>query len=115
MTTESFTPFVEQPPRLNQPWRLAVAAAEVIVAVVAVLFGIAAWKHGVTTMITPLGAGQPPLRSTIFYGNWMSIGITLVTVAALLGLDAIRECVLALRTRSTRQTPEFTVAPPPAA
>jgi hypothetical protein len=116
VSTESSTlSGVEGPaPRLNQPWRFAVAAGEVVLAVVAVVFSTVAWKHGVTTMVTPLGAGQPPLRSTIFYGNWMSIGILLVTVAAILVLDAIRECVLALRTRSRRQPPEFMVAPPPA-
>jgi hypothetical protein len=116
VSTEAVTPTdVEEPaPRLHQPWRFAVAAGEVVLAVVAVVFSIIAWRHGVTKMVTPLGAGQPPLVSTIFYGDWMSIGITLVTVAAILVLDAIRECVLALRTRTRRQPPEVTVAAPPA-
>jgi hypothetical protein len=113
VSTDSVTPSVVGEPRLNQPWRFAVAAGEVVLTVVAVIFSIVSWKHGVTTMITPLSAGQPPLRSTIFYGNWMSIGILLDTVAAILVLDAIRECVLAIRTRSRRQPPEYTAAPPP--
>ena len=83
------------PVRLNQPWRAFVAVGEIVVAVAAVIVGIACWRHGVTTLITPLGNGQPPLRSTIFYGNWMASGIGLVTVAALLVLDAIREVLLA--------------------
>jgi hypothetical protein len=80
--------------------------------VVAVVFGVILWRHGVTTMVTPLGANQPPLVSTIFYGNWMAIGIGLVTVAAVLVLDAIREVLLAVRTRRTKQPPVYTVAPP---
>lgn len=102
------------PARLNQPWRAFVALAELIVAAAAVIGGIALWRHGVTTMITPLGNGAPPLRSTIFYGNWMAEAIGLVTVAAVLVLDAIREVVLALRTRDHAEPPEYTVAVPPA-
>lgn len=82
-------------------------------AVAAVIVGIVCWRHGVTTMVTPLGNGQPPLRSTIFYGNWMAEGIGLVTVAAVLVLDAIREVLLALRTRDRPEPPEYTVVPPP--
>src|SRR5262249_36931100 len=51
-------------PRLDQPWRYAVAGAEIVVAVVAVVFAIMLWHDGVTTMVTPLGSGQPPLVST---------------------------------------------------
>ena len=99
-------------PRLDQPWRFGVAAGEVVLAAVAVLFGILLWRHGVKTMVTPLGNGKPPLVSTIFYGDWMAMGIGLVTVAAVLVLDAIREIVLATRTRTRREPPEVTVAPP---
>lgn len=105
---------VSNPGRLHQPWRALVAAGELIVAAAAVIVGIACWRHGVTTMVTPLSGGQPPLRSTIFYGDWMAGGIGLVTVAALLVLDAIRETALAVRTRSRPEPPEYTVAAPPA-
>ncbi|HVV21109.1 MAG TPA: hypothetical protein VHF06_16855 [Pseudonocardiaceae bacterium] len=97
---------------LHQPWRAAVAAGEVVVAVAAVIIGVTCWRHGVTTMVTPLGNGQPPLTSTIFYGSWMAGGIGLVTVAALLVLDAIREVLLAVRTRRRPEPPEITVARP---
>lgn len=101
------------PVRLNQPWRAVVAVVELIVAAVAVVIGIACWQRGVTTMISPLGNGQPPLRSTIFYGNWMAGGVGLVTVAAILVLDAIRQLLLAVRTRRRPEPPEYTAAPPP--
>jgi hypothetical protein len=99
-------------PGLNQPWRGLVAVGEVVVAVVAVVFGVVCWHNGITTMVTPLGNGQPPLVSTIFLGNWMAAGIGLVVVAAFLVLDALRQTLLAVRTRRRPQPPEFTVAPP---
>jgi hypothetical protein len=100
--------------RLDQPWRAAIAAGEVVVAVLAVLAGLELWGVGVTTLITPLGPGQPPLVATIFYGNWMAYAILLVTAAAILVLDAIREILLAVRTRTKPLPPEETVAPLPA-
>lgn len=99
-------------PRLNQPWRGILAAGEVVLAVVAVVFGIVCWHKGVTTMVTPLGNGAPPLVSTIFLGNWMAGAIGLVTVAAFLVLDALRQVMLAVRTRRRPQPPEVTVAEP---
>ncbi len=104
---------MDSAPRLNQPWRFAVAVAELAVAAVAVVFAVMFWHHGVTTMVTPLGGGQPPLVSTIFYGNWMAYSIGLVTAGAILVLDAIREVVLGARTRRRTPPPEYTVAPPP--
>jgi hypothetical protein len=100
------------PPGLNQPWRGFVAAGEVVLAVVAVVFGVVCWHKGITTMVTPLGNGAPPLRSTIFLGNWMAAGIGLVVVASFLVLDALRQVLLAVRTRRRPQPPEVTVVPP---
>lgn len=105
-------PLTAPPPaRLEQPWRFAVAAGELIVAAAAVIVGILLWGKGVTTMVTPLGGGRPPLVSTIYYGGWMAIGIGLVGVAALLVLDAIREVILAARTRN-RHLRELGAEPP---
>lgn len=105
-------PLTAPPPaRLEQPWRFAVAAGELVVAALAVAVGILLWGRGITTMVTPLGGGRPPLVSTIFYGNWMAAGIGLVAVAALLVLDAIREVILAARARG-RRSPEITVPRP---
>jgi hypothetical protein len=103
----------EQPPaRLNQPWRGFVALGEAIVAVVAVVVAIQLWNRGVTTMVTPLGAGQPALKSTIFYANWMAAAIGLVTIAAFLVLDGLRQTLLAIRTRRRPLPPLVTAAPP---
>jgi len=89
--------------RLNQPWRGLVAAGELLLAAAAVIVGVLCWHRGVTTMVTPLGPGQPPLVSTIFYADWMASAIGLVLVAAVLVLDAVRQALLAIRTR--RRTP----------
>jgi hypothetical protein len=100
------------PARLNQPWRGLIAVGELVVAAVLVVIAVACWHRGVTTMVTPLGAGQPPLYSTIFYGSWMAAAIGLVTVAAFGVLDAIRQILLALRTRRRAEPPLVTVAEP---
>jgi hypothetical protein len=100
------------PARLNQPWRGLVALGEAIIAVVAVVVAVQLWGRGVTTMVTPLGAGQPPLTSTIFYANWMAASIGLVTVAAFLTLDALRQTLLAVRTRRRPLPPLVSAAPP---
>ncbi|HEX3590666.1 MAG TPA: hypothetical protein VHV74_13630 [Pseudonocardiaceae bacterium] len=113
MTSEALPEALPRPEaRLNQPWRFGVAAGELVLAAVAVVFGIVLWRHGIKTLITPLGDGKPALVSTIFYGDWMAMGIGLVTVAAVLVLDAIREVILALRTRTRRTPPEVTVELP---
>jgi hypothetical protein len=101
-----------RPARLNQPWRGLVALGEAIIAVVAVVVAIGLWGRGVTTMVTPLGAGQPPLTSTIFYANWMAAAIGLITVAAFLTLDALRQLLLAVRTRRRGLPPLVTAARP---
>ena len=87
---------------LNQPWRGWLALGEVVLAAVAVLVGIWCWHRGIVPIVTPAGNGAPPLVSIVFYGNWMSGAIGLCTVAALLVLDALRETVLAVRTRRGR-------------
>lgn len=99
--------------RLNQPWRAAIAAGEIVVAALLVLAAVSLWSVGVTTLVTPLGQGRPPLVATILYGNWMLYAILLVTAAAILVLDAVREVVLAVRTRTRALPPEVTVAPRP--
>lgn len=99
--------------RLNQPWRAALAAGEIVVAALLVFAAVRLWRVGVTTLVTPLGQGRSPLVATIFYGNWMLYAILLVTAAAILALDAIREVVLAVRTRTRALPPEVTVAPLP--
>jgi hypothetical protein len=89
-------------PGLNQPWRGLLALGELVLATVAVLVGIWCWNRGIVPITTPTGNGTPPLVSIVFYGNWMSGAIGLCTIAALLVLDALRQSVLALRTRRRR-------------
>lgn len=98
--------------RLHQPWRGLVAFGEAVLAAAATVVGILCWHRGVTTMVTPLGPGQPPLVSTIFYGSWMAGGIGLITVATFLVLDAFRQAVLAVRTRRRPAPPLVTVVEP---
>lgn len=93
-----------RPAKLNQPWRGLVAAGEAVLATAAAVVAVLCWHRGVTTMVTPLGPGQPPLVSTIFYADWMAFAIGLVLVATLLVLDALRQALLAIRTRR-RPTP----------
>ncbi|HJP76573.1 MAG TPA: hypothetical protein VJ914_20050 [Pseudonocardiaceae bacterium] len=84
---------------LNQPWRGWLALGEVVLAAVAVVVGIWCWHRGIVPIVTPTGKTTPPLVSIVFYGNWMSGAIGLCTVGALLMLDALRQVVLAVRTR----------------
>jgi hypothetical protein len=93
--------------KLNQPWRGFVAAGEVVLAAAAVIVGILCWQRGVTTMVTPLGPGQAPLVTTIFYADWMAAAIGLVLVATLLLLDALRQLLLAVRTRRRPAPPVY--------
>ncbi len=88
---------------LNQPWRAFLAIGEVVLAAVAVVVGIWCWHRGIVPIVTPTGAGTPPLVSVVFYGDWMSSAIGLCALAALLLLDALRQTVLAMRTRRRRR------------
>ncbi|PRY43425.1 hypothetical protein [Umezawaea tangerina] len=88
-------------PRLHQPRRGLVAAAEVVVAV---LLGLAAtwcWSRGIQEFSYPLD-GRPPLVSTRYHGNWVAFAIALVTAGGILLLDAVRQTVLAVRTRAPK-------------
>ncbi len=92
-------------PRLNQPYRAFVAIGELLLATAAVIVAVLCWHRGIATMITPLGNGRPPLVSTMFHGSWQSGAIGLVLVAGLLLLDALRQVLLATRTRQRPATP----------
>ncbi|WNV91030.1 hypothetical protein [Umezawaea sp. Da 62-37] len=88
-------------PRLHQPRRGLIAAAEVVVAV---LLGLAAawcWSRGIQEFSYPLD-GRAPLVSTRYHGNWIAASIALVAVGGVLLLDAVRQTVLAVRTRDSR-------------
>jgi len=103
-------------PRLNQPWRTAVAGGLVVVAVLAVFAAVWSWQHGIVRYDIPAGQGTPELLSTRFVGSWMAIAIGLGTLAALLLVGAGRQVLLAVRTRDSNPLPPIqTAEPPPAA
>lgn len=90
-------------PSLHQPKRALIAAGEVAAVV---LLGFAAhwcWQRGVVRLEYPVNSGAP-LVSTRYHGNWIGGSIALVTLAAVLALDVIRQTVLAVRARP-RKTP----------
>ncbi|GAA4620930.1 hypothetical protein [Saccharopolyspora hordei] len=82
----------------HQPWRAAVAGIELVVAVALVVVGWWAWRNGTVTIYLPgpEGAIDVVTRSI---GSWLASAVAAVTVAGLLLLDAVRQVVLALRTR----------------
>ncbi|MFC0439505.1 hypothetical protein [Kutzneria buriramensis] len=102
-------------PRLNQPWRAAVAGGLVVVAVLAVLAAIWSWQHGIIRYDVPAGDGTPELASTRFIGSWMAAAIGLGTVAALLLVGAGRQLLLAVRTRDSNPLPPIQTAEAPSA
>lgn len=95
-----------RPDALNQPWRGLVAVGEVLLAAAAVVVGVLCWQRGIVRIQTPVQGGQRVLESTVHYGNWSSAAIGLVVLAAILVLDAIRQALLAVRTRQ-RPAPEI--------
>jgi hypothetical protein len=100
---------------LNQPWRAAVAGGEVVLAVLMVLAAVWCWRNGVITMTIPKTDTHPDLVSTRYIGSWISGAIGLGTVAALLVVAALRQVLLALRTRDRQALPPLqTAALPPA-
>ncbi|WP_460960807.1 hypothetical protein [Parasphingorhabdus pacifica] len=85
-------------PRLHQPWRVAVAAGEVVLALLLVVGAWQAWGMGVVPFGVPApnGATGELNRST---GSWLAASIGAATCAGLCVLDAGRQLVLAWRVR----------------
>ncbi|ANZ42809.1 hypothetical protein BBK82_16895 [Lentzea guizhouensis] len=83
---------------LNQPRRALIAAGEVVAVVALALVAVWAWNRGITKLAYPL-EGREPLISTQYHGNWLGTAVGCVTIAAILLLDAVRQGVLAVRTR----------------
>ncbi len=86
---------------LHEPWRALVALAELLVAGGAIWLGFGCWSRGVVTVTTVLSDGTR-LDSTHYIGHWLSAAIALGTLAGVLVLDAVRQIVLAVRTRPLR-------------
>jgi hypothetical protein len=85
-------------PSLHQPKRWLIAAGEVVAIVLLAVVAVWCWNRGVVRLSYPL-EGRDPLISTRYHGNWLGTAVGAVTLAVILGLDAVRQVVLALRTR----------------
>jgi hypothetical protein len=85
-------------PSLHQPKRWLIAAGEFVAIVLLVIAAVWCWNRGVVKLAYPID-GRDPLISTRYHGNWLGTAVGAVTLAVLLGLDAVRQVVLAVRTR----------------
>ncbi|MEV0676574.1 hypothetical protein AB0I60_08620 [Actinosynnema sp. NPDC050436] len=95
-------------PGLHQPVRAAVAAGELVLAVALVLLAAWCWNRGVLRSAYPV-EDHAPLESTRYLGNWIASAVGLGTAAGVLVLDAVRQVLLAVRTRGREQVAEADV------
>ncbi|WP_232376384.1 hypothetical protein [Amycolatopsis aidingensis] len=86
------------PGPLHQPWRALVALLELALAALACWAALTCWSSAVSTITTRLSDGTE-LTSTRYAGDWVGGAIGLATVAAILLVDALRQLLLAVRTR----------------
>ena len=89
-------------PGLNQPVRALIAVAELVLAGVALWLAFRWWPQGITEIDLPYGGKQIP--QTLYHGDVLVRAIGIGTLASLLLLDAMRELMLALRTRPLRRS-----------
>ncbi|WP_153278813.1 hypothetical protein [Saccharothrix syringae] len=85
-------------PKLHQPKRAFVAAGEVVLGVLLVLAAAWCWQRGVVHQSYPTQDGRS-LAATRYHGNWIGTAVALGTATGVLLLDAVRQAVLAFRTR----------------
>ncbi|MCT2585658.1 hypothetical protein [Actinophytocola gossypii] len=96
---ELVAPPPTEPARLHRPARAAVALAELLAAAGLVAAAVWwAWPNGFATIVTVARDGTE-LTSERTSGNWLAAAIGLGALAALLLVDAVRQVVLAVRTR----------------
>ncbi|WP_433266055.1 hypothetical protein ACQPZF_39765 [Actinosynnema sp. CS-041913] len=98
-------PAPEPAPRLHQPKRALIAVGEVVAVVALAFLAVWCWNRGVVRSSYPVD-GRAPLESTRYLGNWISGSIGLATAAGVLLLDAVRQTLLAVRTRGREQGAE---------
>ncbi len=86
------------PARLNKPWRGLIAAAEVVLAAVAVWGVFWFWRGGFEQVSTMSEEGTPLVSQRVF-GGMLAAAIGLGILAAILLVDAVRQVLLAVRVR----------------
>lgn len=98
--------------RLHRPWRALVAVVELALAGVLVWLAFVVWSHGITDITMMTGSGRE-VTLTRYHGDVIAGAIGLGTLAALLVLDAMRELMLAVRTkRGRKRNPDREEWPP---
>jgi hypothetical protein len=88
-------------PGLHQPKRALIAVVEVVLVVLLAFAAQWCWQRGIQRFSYPVD-GRPPLVATRYHGNWIGGSIALATIAGILLLDAVRQTVLAVRTKDRR-------------
>lgn len=87
--------------RLAQPWRLAIAAGEVLLIIALVFAAWWCWGESRSSVEVP-GADGAPMHSTRIAGNWVGLSVTAATAAAFAAIDVVRQSMLAWRVRRSR-------------
>jgi hypothetical protein len=97
----------QRPPgSLHRPLRALIAAAE-LAAVVALGFAVVwAWRRATIPYELPVD-DNPAVPRTVdrWSGPWVGAAFGLAALAGVLALDALRQLVLAVRTRTSRPRP----------
>ncbi|MFR9731426.1 hypothetical protein ACL03H_19545 [Saccharopolyspora sp. MS10] len=86
---------------LAQPWRAAVAAAEVVLVVALLAAAWWCWNRAQVRVDVP-GATGLPMSSTRWSGSWVALAVAAPTLGGLLLVDAVRQLVLAWAVRRSR-------------
>lgn len=88
--------------RLNRPVRGVVACVEILLVAAAVIAGIWLWRHGIVRISYPIADGRM-LDSSRLLGSYAGGAIALVTFGGLVLIDAVRQLMLASRSRPRRK------------
>lgn len=92
----------ESTSRLHRPRRALVALVELVLAGLAIWAAFVLWADGISVIPTPDGQGGH-VDLTHYHGDLLAAAIAVGLVAALLVVDAVRQLLLALRTRPVRK------------
>jgi hypothetical protein len=88
--------------RLHKPWRALVALGEILAAAAAIWGAFACWAAGVATVVSVLSDGTQ-LVSHRYFGNLIAGALALGILALVLLVDAVRQLLLAVRTRHRKR------------